>query len=175
MLWLGLGLKLMMMMRATKMRLFRIHRDSTINLNWNRSHLVVNILLSTRDRTDRFSERRERRERRRRGENLLLRVFWFETRELATGSTGRPAQHTDAYLHIGSPKSQVSGLEWSSMRTVGMQTISTNRSAIDRLMRNKLVEFLKYFVLITTNGTRRFPQTPTLNISRQNSVAIIRM
>lgn len=77
------------------------------------------------------------------------------------------------YLHIGSPSNHVSGLECSSMRTVGMHTISTNKSAIDRLMRNKLVEFLRYFVLITTSGTRRFPQTPTLNMSKQNSVAMI--
>lgn len=79
------------------------------------------------------------------------------------------------YLHIGSPSNQVSGREWSSMKTVGMDTISSNRSAIDRLMRNKFVEFLKFFVLITTNGTRKFPLTPTVNIIRQATVAMTRV
>lgn len=78
------------------------------------------------------------------------------------------------YSHIDSPKTQVSGFECNSTKTVGMQTSNTSKSAMDKLIRNKLVELRKCLVLTTTIGTSMLPQTPTLNMTRQLSVARIR-
>lgn len=79
------------------------------------------------------------------------------------------------YLHIVRPKSQVSGRECSSINTVGMHTVSTSKSATDRFMRNRLVELRKYFVLMTTSGTSKLPQTPQVNIMKHANVANMRM
>lgn len=59
------------------------------------------------------------------------------------------------------------------MKTVGIDTINRSRSAIERLIKNKFVEFLRYFVLITTNGTKKFPLTPMVNMIKHATVAMI--
>lgn len=64
------------------------------------------------------------------------------------------------YLHISSPRTQVSGGEFTSTSTVGVQTRSTIRSARLRFIRKTFVEFLMSFDLKMTMGTMMLPRTP---------------
>lgn len=64
------------------------------------------------------------------------------------------------------PRTQVSGLELTSTKTVGTQMMRTSRSATLRLTRNTLVEFLISLLNHTTIGTKRFPTVPMTRISK---------
>lgn len=73
-----------------------------------------------------------------------------------------------------SPRIQTSGLLWSSMRTVGIQTTITSRSAILKFIRNKLVELHMSLVRHTTNGTNTLPTMPRVMTRAQTIVAVVR-
>ena len=75
------------------------------------------------------------------------------------------------YLQKKEPKNQTSGLEWSSIKTVGVEMIRTRISEMLRLIKNIFVEFLKSLVLRTTKGTSAFPGIPIMRRSRQMEVA----
>lgn len=57
------------------------------------------------------------------------------------------------YLHIPWPKIQVSGLVFTSTKTVGVHTTNTNKSAMLKFIRKIFVEFRMSFVFIITIGT----------------------
>lgn len=57
------------------------------------------------------------------------------------------------YLHIPWPKIQVSGLVFTSTKTVGVHTTNTNKSAMLKFIRKMFVEFRMSFVFIITIGT----------------------
>lgn len=78
-------------------------------------------------------------------------------------------------LHMVSPRVHTSGLEWSSMKTVGMHTMRTSRSATLKLIRNTLVELVHSSrVLHTTKGTSRLPVTPNSRMHTHDMVATVR-
>ena len=79
------------------------------------------------------------------------------------------------YLHNVSPNGQTSGLECNSISTVGIHIISTNRSAMLRLIRKILVELRSSLVLKTTIGTRILPNVPSINMTIHIGVANIRI
>lgn len=57
------------------------------------------------------------------------------------------------YLHIPWPKIHVSGLVFTSTKTVGVHTTNTNKSAMLKFIRKIFVEFRMSFVFIITIGT----------------------
>lgn len=76
------------------------------------------------------------------------------------------------YLHISSPKTQVSGLELTSTSTVGVHTNKIIKSAKLKFTKNILVLFLISLLLNITIGTMMFPITPKHIIITQKTTEV---
>jgi len=90
------------------------------------------------------------------------------------GKINRPADRQERiHSHISCPRTQVSGRVLTSTRTVGVQTSSTSRSAMLRLVRKMFVELRISFVFTITMGTCERLQVSYRNLTASRSSSLI--